>query len=188
MARGEGELAAEELDHQATHTRAHFDDGAVVELKGSILGHAVLRSEDPRFLTGSARYTGDMPADGALHAVFVRSYCAHGVITALDTGEAAAMLAGRTHVGSLYLAGVPDGLLPMARARELLGRLELAGASRPAPGFILARALERSADRLEQAFWPIVAEARAALGLPRLDPSHVARRWFGPPVESRTSR
>jgi urease accessory protein len=99
-----------------------------------------------------------------------------------DREAAAAMMAGRTHLGSLYLAGVPDGLFPEARARELLSGLELAGASRPAPGLILARAVERSADRLEQAFWPVVAEARAALGLPRLDPGHVARRWFGPPV------
>src|SRR5207248_104197 len=37
---------------------------------GSILGRAVRRSEDPRFLTGAATYTEDIPAEGALWAAF----------------------------------------------------------------------------------------------------------------------
>src|SRR5947208_5297527 len=44
---------------------------------GSILGRAVRRSEDPRFLTGAVQYSEDVPAEGALHAVFVRSFVAH---------------------------------------------------------------------------------------------------------------
>ena len=40
---------------------------------GSVLGRAVARTEDPRFLTGGARYCEDLAVDGALHAVFVRA-------------------------------------------------------------------------------------------------------------------
>jgi urease accessory protein UreH len=98
-----------------------------------------------------------------------------------DREVAAAMLAGRTHVGSLYLAGVPEGSVSLAAIRETLdAALDLAGASRPAPDLLVARALERSADRLEQAFWPAIAAARTTLALPALDPGHLARRWFRP--------
>ena len=56
------------------------------------------------------------------------------------------------------------GVHPFALVRESLDTsLDLAGASRPAPGLVVARALERSADRLEQAFWPLVGAARTAL-------------------------
>src|SRR3954451_20702133 len=40
---------------------------------GSLLGTRVLRTEDPRLLTGVATYTADLPFDDLLHAVFVRS-------------------------------------------------------------------------------------------------------------------
>jgi urease accessory protein len=97
-----------------------------------------------------------------------------------DQAAAEAMLAGRSHVGSLFLAGFAEKLVPLALVREALDTsLDLAGASQPAPGLVVARALERSADRLEQAFWPLVSAARTAVALPRLDPGHVARRWFG---------
>jgi urease accessory protein len=96
-----------------------------------------------------------------------------------DRDDADTMLAGRTHVGSLYLAGLEEDVLPVAGVREQLDAgLDLAGTSRPAPGVVVARALDRSADRLEQAFWPAVAAARAAGGGPRLSPEAVARRWF----------
>src|SRR5262245_48410687 len=58
---------------------------------GSILGRAVRRTEDPRFLSGDAVYTEDVPAAGALHAVFVRSILAHARINGVERGEASAM-------------------------------------------------------------------------------------------------
>ncbi len=58
---------------------------------GSLLGTRVLRTEDPRLLTGVARYTADLPFDGLLHAVFVRSEVAHGTIRSIDTTEAATL-------------------------------------------------------------------------------------------------
>jgi carbon-monoxide dehydrogenase large subunit len=55
----------------------------------SIFGSAVRRTEDPRFLTGAARYVDDLPAEGALRASFVRSMMAHARVEGIDTREAA---------------------------------------------------------------------------------------------------
>jgi aerobic carbon-monoxide dehydrogenase large subunit len=48
----------------------------------------LLRREDPRFLTGQGRYVADIVPVGALHAVFVRSFAAHGRIASLDLSAA----------------------------------------------------------------------------------------------------
>jgi urease accessory protein len=96
-----------------------------------------------------------------------------------DRAEAATLLAGRTHLGSLYVVGIGEAELPVASVRELLGGgLGLAGASRPEPELIVVRALGHASEELERAFWPVVGLARAALGLPKLTPADVARRWF----------
>lgn len=56
----------------------------------SIFGSRVLRTEDPRFLTGAARYVDDQELPGALRAAFVRSMMAHARVTRVDLAEAAA--------------------------------------------------------------------------------------------------
>jgi aerobic carbon-monoxide dehydrogenase large subunit len=56
----------------------------------SILGHSIDRREDPGLLTGSTRFLADLPDEGHLHVVFVRSTTAHGTITSIDTTDAAA--------------------------------------------------------------------------------------------------
>lgn len=57
----------------------------------SIFGSVVLRTEDPRFLTGAARYVDDVPAPGALRAVFVRSMMAHARLSRVEASQARAM-------------------------------------------------------------------------------------------------
>ena len=57
------------------------------------IGRNIPRREDRRFLTGTARYTDDLPIAGALHARFVRSPHAHARILRIDT-EAARALPG----------------------------------------------------------------------------------------------
>jgi carbon-monoxide dehydrogenase large subunit len=55
------------------------------------LGATVLRTEDPRLLTGRGRYIADLAdplLDGAHHVVFVRSTVAHGTIEAIDVDDA----------------------------------------------------------------------------------------------------
>ncbi|HKZ28676.1 MAG TPA: hypothetical protein VJ482_03430, partial [Acidimicrobiia bacterium] len=46
------------------------------------------RLEDRRLVTGAGRYVGDLAPAGMVHAAFVRSPLAHGVITELDTDDA----------------------------------------------------------------------------------------------------
>src|SRR6056297_1458476 len=58
---------------------------------GSILGTRVLRTEDPGLLTGSRRYLADLELPDRLHAVFVRSDVAHGVLGDIHLDEARSM-------------------------------------------------------------------------------------------------
>ena len=62
-----------------------------MEMKGSILGAAVRRREDPRLITGKGRFVADMPAEGVLHSFFVRSPLAHARIAGVDATAARAM-------------------------------------------------------------------------------------------------
>ncbi len=50
----------------------------------------VFRVEDVRFLTGQGRYIDDIAPKSALHAVYLRSQVAHGVITAIELKAARA--------------------------------------------------------------------------------------------------
>ena len=52
------------------------------------VGQAVRRREDPRLLAGRGRYVDDVTMPGLLHAAFVRSPVARGVIRGIDTSTA----------------------------------------------------------------------------------------------------
>ena len=54
-----------------------------------ILGKAIKRREDPRFITGKGTYVDDVKLPGTTCAVFVRSPHAHARIKAIDTAAAA---------------------------------------------------------------------------------------------------
>jgi len=56
-----------------------------------IFGSAIKRREDPRLLTGRARYTDDLVLPGMAHMAVVRSPYAHARIRRIDGGKAAAM-------------------------------------------------------------------------------------------------
>ena len=51
-------------------------------------GLPILRSEDPRFLKGEARYLENIAIEGALRAVFVRSMMPHAALSGVDVAEA----------------------------------------------------------------------------------------------------
>ncbi len=55
------------------------------------VGTRILRTEDPRFLTGRARYTDDVRLPGLLEAAFLRSPHAHARINGIDVGRAQAL-------------------------------------------------------------------------------------------------
>ncbi|MGH9036853.1 MAG: xanthine dehydrogenase family protein molybdopterin-binding subunit [Acidimicrobiia bacterium] len=94
-------------------------------MPGSILGHPVLRTEDPKILLGDARYVDDLDQPGALHAVFVRSTVAHARLEGIDTEEAAGMpgVVGVFTAADLALAPIA----PMAMVPEAMSRPALAG-------------------------------------------------------------
>jgi carbon-monoxide dehydrogenase large subunit len=56
-----------------------------------MIGQRVRRREDPRLLTGRGEYVDDINLDGALHAVFVRSWLAHARVRSIDASEAQAI-------------------------------------------------------------------------------------------------
>jgi carbon-monoxide dehydrogenase large subunit len=55
-----------------------------------IFGSGIKRREDPRLLTGTARYTDDIVLPGLVHAAVLRSPHAHARIRSIDTGRAKA--------------------------------------------------------------------------------------------------
>ena len=70
-----------------------------------------VRAEDPRFLTGRGRYVEDLPIEGALRAVFVRSIMAHAGLSAVEVEVARAMpgVAGVFTRPARRLSGVVEG-------------------------------------------------------------------------------
>lgn len=55
------------------------------------IGKSLPRIEDKRFIQGAGRYIDDIRLPGMLHAAFLRSPVAHGLIRAIDTAAAKAM-------------------------------------------------------------------------------------------------
>jgi carbon-monoxide dehydrogenase large subunit len=88
-----------------------------------VLGSPVLRSEDRALLTGAGRYLDDVPCEGALHGVFVRSPIAHALVRSVDVDEARAMpgvmgVFVADDMGGLRMPPVEDS--PETFARPLL--------------------------------------------------------------------
>jgi len=97
-------------DHRVTHGTPQRPDG---------IGAALLRSEDPRLLTGRGCYATDRFPAGLCHAVLVRSPHAHARIRAIDTTEAAGLPGVLAVLTGADAAA--DGLGPIPHAPELTG-------------------------------------------------------------------
>ena len=80
----------------------------------SVLGNAVVRLEDPRFVAGGGRFVDDIPVDGSAHAVWVRFDEAHAPLVGVDTSEAAALagVLGVFTAGDLGLPPTMANLFP----------------------------------------------------------------------------
>jgi carbon-monoxide dehydrogenase large subunit len=63
----------------------------MVEVGARTIGARVLRTEDPRILTGRGRYTDDIVLPGMLHAAFKRSTVPHGRLVSVDASAARAV-------------------------------------------------------------------------------------------------
>lgn len=94
----------------------------------SILGTRVLRTEDPRFLTGQSVYGADLRderLEGALFAHFVRSDIAHGKLLSVETERArkAPGVAAVYAANDLLMLPIPPAMRP---TETLMNRQPLA--------------------------------------------------------------
>jgi carbon-monoxide dehydrogenase large subunit len=126
--------------------------GRMTFVPPSAFGTPALRTEDPRFLRGEARYLDDVPIPGALCAVFVRSMFPH-----------AALL----QVGGLEEARAMPGVIAVFAAEDLAIPPQPPAGNVEAPGGELALPFHRDAlarDRLRfagEAFAVVIAETAA---------------------------
>ena len=145
----------------------------------SILGHPVLRLEDPRILSGGARYVCDLELAGGLTAAFVRSTMPHARIESVDV-EAAAKMPGIVGVYTVDDIGLPN-LPPFPMAPDAMGRPPLARGTVRYVGepvaVVVAETEQQAADAAGEVIvdydpLPAVADAEAALaeGAPLLFP------------------
>lgn len=140
----------------------------------SILGHRVLRLEDPPLLTGAAPYVADVDVPGVLHAVFVRSSIAHGVLRSVDVtaalgapGVVAAFTAGDLEVRDIPEWPRPGGPPRPELARPCLARDRVRYVGE-AIAVVVAKTLPQAVDACEQVVveidpLPVVLDVEEAL-------------------------
>jgi len=111
---------------------AHAPDLLEAPAPERVLGRPMLRSEDRALLTGAAQYTDDVPCEGALHGVFVRSPIAHALVRSAGADQARAMpgvvgvfTAG--DMGGLRMPPVEDSPEAFARPLLAIGRVRFVG-------------------------------------------------------------
>jgi len=78
----------------------------------SMIGAAVKRREDPRFITGHGQYTDDIKLPGMVHMAILRSPYAHARIKSIDTSKAKALPGVRAVYTGSDLAAAKVGGLP----------------------------------------------------------------------------
>jgi aerobic carbon-monoxide dehydrogenase large subunit len=154
-----------------------------------MFGVPALRSEDPRFLRGEARYLENIPIPDALRAVFVRSMMPHGRVIGMDGVEEARSMPGVAAVFTADDLRIPpqapsgnvegaSGTLEGPFAREVLARDVVRYVGEPV-AVVIADSLAHGQDAAE-VVWPVVealdavtdVEVAAADGAPVLFPSH----------------
>ncbi|MDQ3766525.1 MAG: xanthine dehydrogenase family protein molybdopterin-binding subunit, partial [Actinomycetota bacterium] len=149
-------------------------------MQGSILGHPVRRVEDPRFITGAAKYTEDLLVEGALHAVFVRSFMAHARIGGIDFESVVEIpgVVGVFRAGDLDLAPENSSEVPDVFARPMLATDTVRFVGEPIAVVVadtLATALDVAAMvMVDYEPLPVVVDPEAAVaeGAPLLFPEH----------------
>jgi carbon-monoxide dehydrogenase large subunit len=125
----------------------------------SLIGQAIRRKEDVRFLTGNGLYTNDVNVSHATHAYFLRSPHAHANIRSIDTTRAKAapgVVAIFTGADLTGINGLPCGWLitstdgkPMAEPpRPLLaqGKVRYVG---DGVALVIAETIDQAKDAAE---------------------------------------
>ena len=120
----------------------------------SILGNAVPRVEDERFLTVGGSYVGDMDLPGMVHCCFVRSVMAHARIKSIETTDAAACqgVLGVFTADDLDLPDItPMPMLAQGHARPPLARGTVRFVGEPI-AVVVAESLALAQDAAEMVF------------------------------------
>jgi carbon-monoxide dehydrogenase large subunit len=150
-----------------------------------LIGRALIRFEDDRFLRGKGRFVDDIAIPGEFHAVVVRSPHGHAEVAGIDTAAALALPGVRGVFTAADLAADKIGPLPCIAQVATIGplivppRLALAAGRVRHVGdpvaFVVADTREISRDAAELVavdyrVLPAVVDAPAALadGAPRL--------------------
>ena len=133
-----------------------------------MIGTSVVRKEDPALLTEGGRYVADVGPTDALHAVFVRSVMAHGVVESIGTDEAKAMpgVAAVYTATDLGLSPEPPGnpLLNQGMTRTWLATDRVRYVGEPY-AVVLAETLAQGVDAAEM-IWADIEPLDAVVTIP----------------------
>ena len=160
----------------------------VTTVPPSAFGVPALRSEDPRFLAGRGRYLENLPIEGAVRAVFVRSIMPHARVVAVQAEDARAMpgVVGVFTAADFDLDPLPpsgnvegaDGVLDGPFGREVLAHdvVRFVGET---VAVVVAESLGQAEDAAETVLveldpLPVVTDVEAAIAdeAPLLWPGH----------------
>ncbi|MFJ5370040.1 xanthine dehydrogenase family protein molybdopterin-binding subunit, partial [Bosea sp. CER48] len=151
------------------------------------IGQSLPRKEDATLVRGEGRYTDDLSLEGQLHAAFVRSPHAHGIIRGVDTAAAKAMkgvvavytaedLEGQGYGALKCVVDLPnrDGTAMRKPVRQALTADKVRFVGDPV-AMVVARTAQQARDAAEAVtldidILPAVTSAEAALapGAPQL--------------------
>jgi len=126
-------------------------------MAGSILGAAVKRAEDPRFVRGEGSFLANHHVAGALHMAAVRSPIAHGRIVGIDSSLAAVMpgVVGVYTAADLEVSPAPPGVGSIDR---IFSRPALATDTVRFVGEVVAVVVAETAAQAEDAAGAVFAD------------------------------
>lgn len=139
------------------------------------VGRPLPRLEDGPLLVGEASFVADVPADGALEAVFVRSQHAHGVIRSIELDDARAVNGVVGVFAAADLPGLPRmPPAPGVEVQDAMARPSLAVDRVRFVGEPVAVVLAEDLARAEDAAELVLAEVEPLPVV--LDPTEAASR------------
>ena len=104
-----------------------------------VFGSAIRRREDPRLLTGTARYTADITLPGQLYAAILRSPHGHARIRKIDTSAAKAA----SGVVAVFTGADTEGVLQSIPCAWLVPNSDLKVSPYPAMATQTSRSFQR---------------------------------------------
>ncbi len=142
------------MSRNASPTAPPLQEGARTLAPASGTGRSTPRREDAALVTGAGRFVAGMTAPDMVHACFVRSSVAHGIVRALDLDQAACApgVVAAFQAEDLRLCDIPgaagEGVVGRAMARAPLVRERVRFVGEPI-AVVLATSLAAAVDAAE---------------------------------------